>query len=425
MRTVLLMILAMLVPWSVTHADVGPTFDFKVYVLDPEQTDDVDVYGTFSAKDGQYGGIELAFYRDRGTYAIRAIDDMSDVAELPKEEMRRHEEDGIDFILRLFISPTQTSDGSAYLSGVAMLMENTSVSGPPLYRISEEPFSGVLAIAADTVLTFTAKSSGRQIKLGLGVNVRGARSATSGGDDGRFTMLFSLFNEDARRFEVENEPCDLPFLTESKSDGDGCTHRHMFRLENGDSLLYLMTYRFDDVSELDGGLVQITLTMERWFFVNPKRYFTGEVPEGGGGRTYGTGYRETKTTMSIDGKKRRVEAHIDKGTVVKFKWENVELTKSDIVKNWNDVVAILTQAEGHQFLYRPPRVDHLDEDSQAGLTHGLLGSPVNYTGSKVKSTTYSKTFTVEPRQDVEIDIPLGRGSLLPFKAREVVKMKWR
>jgi hypothetical protein len=236
-------------------------------------------------------------------------------------------------------------------------------------------------------------------------------------------MSFSLFNEDDGRFEIEGEPCELEVIPSRQPDDPSCTHRRMFRLANEDSLLYLMTYHLDDVSQLDGGLIQITLTVERWFFVNPKRYFTAEVPEGVEGKTYGSGYRETRSTITIDGKKRRIEAEIDNGTVVGFKWDNILLTKSDIVRNWNDVVAILTQVED-QFLYRPPRLEGRSEPSHASLAQGLIKSPANYTGSKVTSTTYTKSFTLEPRQDAEIDIPLGRKSLLPFSAREVVRMSW-
>lgn len=423
MHKLLVLISVLFIPYFSVRAETPPTVNFQVFVSGQHEKQGAEIYGSFSTKEGQYGGLEIVFFRELGTYSVRAITDIGSYAARSNEKNSHYDTGYIDVILDIFVMPVLTKNGDIHISGSYRIFENTASGDEPLYGISEDLLTGVVANGGDTVLTFYSKPSGKKINLKLVAETSDQSHLAADSGNLLFDALFSLYNEDDNRFEIENQPCKMWF-NESKDQSDArCFQRHIFHLDNEDSLLYLVVFNLENAYRRNDGMVQLKLNVDRWFFLNPEKFFTEQSPSGVKGATFGEGERSLETTISIDGKKRRVEAKIKEGTVVGFKWDSDRFSKADIIANWNDVVSILTQIEKSRYIYRPPQGGLEKGVPHFGRTKDLIGSPINYTGSSVTSTKYSKTVMVSPAQELIIEIPISKGSLLPFRAHETIIMR--
>lgn len=420
MHKLLVLISVLFIPCFSVRAETASTVDFRIFVSGQQEQQGAEIYGSFSAKEGQYGGLEIVFFRELGKYSVRAITDIGSYAARSNEKNSHYGADYVDVILNIFVRPVLTKNGDIQISGSYRMFENTTSGDEPLYGISEDLFTGVVANGGDTVLAFYSKPSGREINLKLVAETRDQAHLAADSGSIVFDALFSLYNEDDNRFEIEDEPCNLWFNESDDQSETRCFHRHMFHLGNGDSLLYLVVFNLETAYRRNDGMVQLELIVDRWFFLNPEKFFTDQSPSGVKGATFGEGNRSLETTISIDGKKRRVEAEIEEGTVVGFKWDSDRFSKADIIANWNDVVSILTQIEKGRHIYRPPQGGLEKGASHFGRTKDLIGSPINYTGSSVTSAKYSKAIMVSPVQELIVEIPITKGNLLPFKAHETI-----
>ena len=423
MKILSINLVVLIVLFSMAFPKNKDVVDFQVFIMGQSKEYDTEIYGTFNAEDGQFGGIEMRFYKDPGTFAWHAVNDVAALAKSYTGVEPKNSQGNLAAILMLFVSPELTHSGDIHLNGSSRLFDNTSKSDAPAFNIKEQHFDCTIPDGGDTVLSFYLVSQGRDVKIKLTAALRNTRPRTIKLEDIQFNTLFSLVNDDAERPEIRDEPCLLQFTNAAHKDIRRCKYQKTFDLQQNKKLLYMVTVGLDKAVIHDDGRIDLNLVIERWFFVNPKKYFDEQTSKDTAGATYSKGKNEIKTSISIDGKKRRVEAEIDNGTVVRFKLDNINFLDVDIVRNWKEIVAILTQVENGRYYYHPPKVESFI-DSTAGIETGMFESPTNLTGSMVTSTTYSRAFTLKPLQDVEISILLGDKSLLPFKAHEIIKLQW-
>jgi hypothetical protein len=420
MQKLLISISVLFISCFSVRAETPSTVNLQVFVSGQHEKQGAEIYGSFSTKEGQYGGLEIVFFRELGKYSVRPITDMGSYVARSNEKNSHYDTDYIDAILNIFVMPVLIKDGDIHISGSYRIFENTASGDEPLYGISEDLFTGVVANGGDTVLAFYSKPSGKKINLKLVAETSDQSHLAADSGDILFDALFSLYNEDNNRFEIENEPCKLWFNDSNDQSDARCLKKHIFHLDNGDSLLYMVVFNLEKAYRRNDGMVQMELIVDRWFFLNPEKFFTDHSPSGAKGATFGEGHRSLETTISIDGKKRRVEAEIKEGTVIGFKWDGDRFSNVDIIANWNDIVSILTQIEKGKYIYRPPQGGLEKGASHFGRTKDLIGSPINYTGSSVTSTKYKKEIMVSPVQELIIEIPISKGSLLPFRAHETI-----
>ena len=418
----LILITALMIFLSTAISAEREIFDIQVSVDDPGNDDDALVYGVFSAEEGGYGGMELIFYKDIYSYSIRAIENVSDFAMDPKRNIRTKEEN-ILMIVDIFLKPERTNEDNIQLDGYMKTMLNTSKKGEPLFRLSNEPLEFVVPVNVDKNLMIDPGEPGRLIKLNLNVQSGQKKTRKVVQSNIDYGALYSLYNKDKSRFETTDEPCRLSFMPSAKADEMLCSHDRMFYLDDGDSLLYMVTYNLEDADQNDDGSVNLSFAVKRYYFLNPQRYF--EMADNGVENRnidYGGDERSIDCTKAINGKKRHVKAEINNGTVTFFQWDNIKFTDRDIVKNWDDIVAILRKIETTgEYSYLPPR-SSIDDSGSDRTVAGFLNSPANYTGDKIVTTGYSKSITIQPWETAEIEIPFTRDNLLPFDGYEIIKL---
>ncbi|MFH2036464.1 MAG: energy transducer TonB, partial [Candidatus Zixiibacteriota bacterium] len=136
---------------------------------------------------------------------------------------------------------------------------------------------------------------------------------------------------------------------------------------------------------------------------------------------YCEGNRQIDQRVTISGKSRQIKAEIDNGEVIRFQWDNIKLTDADVNKNWDDIVSILKIIDENKYDYIPPEVSEQNSQNTTTNINGLLNSPENYTGDKIKTTSFSKAINIVPGEKTELDIPF-KDCPLPFSAREYISL---
>jgi TonB family protein len=396
-------------------------FGFNVYVLDGLD-DDLEIYGRFSAAEGEYGGMELVFFGEKYSYSIRALEKIDDMTETMDAESLTFGSTPVLMVIHLFVKPILDKDNKIRLTGIMKKMYNTRKTGEPLFQYDEEKldftlFSGeaklfsVKPLIADKTINFKLEAEARK-----SVELYGDNEGLS------FDMVYSLYDVDHSRFAIEKDICRLNL---DKSGNEGrtvCNAKKLFYLNNGDSLLYLTVYSIKNYRRSEDGAMNVNFHIKRHFYLNPSSFYREyEGEEELSGDNYGTGQRTIDRSVKIDGEKCRVKAEISDGVVSGFQWNNIKLTKLDIVLNWTDIVAILKQIESTgDYSYKKPVIDYPITEHKSDLDEGMLSSPANYTGQKIRTAAYSKSLTVMAGEKAEIEIPFTDNSLLPFNAKEII-----
>jgi hypothetical protein len=198
----------------------------------------------------------------------------------------------------------------------------------------------------------------------------------------------------------------------------------MYYLDDGDSLLYFVDYSVDAGKQRDDGTIDFTVAVKRFFFKNPASFFTTEADSSLGSDGFGEGHRSVDCVLSVKGDDRHVRAEIDDGTVTYFRWDNIHMTRSDIIRNWEEIVKVLKKVETTgDYAYRQPVLNGAGDTAPTAGSRGFLAGHENYTGDKVATTTYSKSISIKRREDAEIQIPFIGGHQLPFKGYETIRLK--
>lgn len=421
MKQITLCIMLMLPVLSVSAAE-QEKYDFKLSVVEEADGGDVEIYTPFSITEGEYGGAEIIFYYDKYSYSIRAIENVRDMVSMIKDEDIRFRSSNIMMVIKLFMTPTMTESNDIRLTGVMKVMNNTRRSGEPLYKYSEEELDFTIPDNGEKLIKHESESSGRSVQLLLSVKSPELKRYIVEKKDITFLASYSLFNESENRYEIKDEICDLSFKKDLKKDKIICRHSKTFAMPKGDSLLYMVIYRIDNAGVYEDGSVNLTFTAERNYFLNPKVYYQELARVDDKNADYGGGRRSIESTTKIDGKAHKVEAEIEDGTVIFFKWDNIILDNQDIVRNWHDIVTILNNIDDGEYAYKPPRIESFDSTKEPKLKDGILKTPGNYTGDKITSTAYSRSITVDYGEKIEIEIPFTKESALPFKAKETITL---
>ncbi len=423
MKKVILLFALISFSLSATYAAENKVFDFEVYVLD-QPDDDVEVYGRFTANEGKFGGIELIFYKSKYSYSIRSIEDIEDYAMTPNNESRKTESDNIRAIIQMFVKPALDFEGKIRLKGKLKHMYNMQKSGEPLYKIIEEPLDFTLPENGRRNFVIEPEVGSDEIRFAIIGNYRKKiMSDFSRPTGAKFNIFYSLFNSETNRYDIENDVCNINYLPSEKGNNLVCTHSRMFQLEDNDSLLYIVEYNLENVTKDKNGLLELSINVERNYIVNPIRYYEDPEDSSPDDRHYGTGTRTIETTKSIDGKSHKIKARIEDGRITEFTWDNIRLTAGDIIQNWRDIVTILRQIETTgNYKYKRPRINSTEDSSKSSQIYGLLNTPSNFTGDKVKRTAYSKTIRFLPNEKIEINIPFSKKDPIPFEAYEIIKL---
>jgi TonB family protein len=327
-------------------------------------------------------------------------------------------------IVNLYVKPELTGDNKIRLKGKLKKMFNTKRSGEPLFKMSEEKLDFKIENNGEKIFTIEPESGGEKIRFKLTGNSKNGKFQYTNNGIIAYKALYSLYNEETNKYDIDNDTCFLSFIPGGNKDEMICSHRKVYRLKNGDSLLYMVVYNIDDAVSGKNGSVDITISVNRHFFLNPTKYYVDKPDKVGSARIYGTGRRTIDIEKAINGKPRHIKAEIMDGQVVSFKWDNILFTNQDILKNWNDIVSILQSIETTgDYMYRPPDIDTYESVSGHQPNLDLLNSPANYTGEKVVITTYKKAISVQSGRNVAIEIPFGDNSLLPFDAHEIITLR--
>ncbi|MFH2035950.1 MAG: hypothetical protein ABIJ45_06065, partial [Candidatus Zixiibacteriota bacterium] len=264
MKKILIIISLLLLGSTIVGAFDNPDFNIKIYVIEEDNDNDIDVYGQFATEEGKYGGIELIYYRDTYSYSIKSIDNIEDLLmdlENPDIDMGSN----IDMVIRVFLKPVLTENGMIHLTGRLQKMINTKSSGDPSFTVENEKIDLTLPNNGTRLFEIKSPQSDRTHKFELEVNSLMTKEYSSYSDDFSLNASYSLYNESDQRFEVEDDVCTLKPLKKIKDNDLLCSHYKTFRLLDGDSLLYLVTYNVENINERSDGSYDLTVLVNRHY----------------------------------------------------------------------------------------------------------------------------------------------------------------
>jgi hypothetical protein len=396
-------------------------YEFRISVNEPTK-DDIDIYGKFTAEEGKFGGIEIAFYGSKYSYSLREIEDPREIDESAGSTNFTGYPENVRTVVKLFVKPTLGSSNKIVLSSKMITMKNKNKGGKPEFEISRLSFTREVSDHGETYFTVPTEPGKEAIMLKLETIIIKRLFKDISLDTLSFDARYCLYDRTNDRYDVKDEKCRLYYNDPASDAKPGCTHHKTYHLKNGDSLLYMVQYRIEDVEFDNGRPAGITLNVKRYYIMNPINYYSnlGDIDDTD---TANVGpYRTIDIEKSINGKKREVHAIIDKGRIVEFRMDDIELLDKDIIANWDDVVTILRQIETTgKYKYLPPLIEspfvkYEDDANQSSL----LNDPDNYTGDFVKMSAFSKKIAFDSSQEIKIEIQYGEDNYLPFSASESI-----
>ena len=396
----------------------------KVRMLnEPGHDDEVEVYGSFSAREGEYGGMEIAFYEEAFniSYSLRELSDIGDLAESLAPDGSRIGAGDIALAVNLFLKPHLSENGNIRLTGIKRTINKNDAGNG--FLVNEEPLDILVANRGKEVITVDCDLFDDLLQLELTAELREPPKPHGRGDEFTLRAYYSLYNEDDQVYLCRDDTCCLAFTPGARFDNPVCGHQTMVYEDNGDSLLYLVRYNIEDIYRRDGGTVDITLAVDRHYILNPVSFFTLPDEPTGEPEISSPGTREIDRKTTINGKSRKVYAEIDDDRVKRFRLDNIDFLARDIIANWDEIVSILKTIEttgNHK--YRKPRLPKLDRIAGQGAARSIFNNPDNFAGDRISSTSFSKTITVYPRDNIEIEIPFGKNTPFSFRAREYISL---
>lgn len=255
---------------SLPASATGKTeFDFNVYVLDDSKDSDVDVYGVFTAAEGEYGGIELVFYDEGYNFSIKAIDDIQDLASKLKSDNIVMGSNKVFLLIHLFLKPTLTKNKEIQINGIMKKMANVRKSGEPLFEYSEEELDFALANNGEKLFEVASAIPDKNIRLKLSVQSTGMPIKTIDKDDITFETEYSLYNVSDSRYEINDEKCKLKLVMDGKDKKWYCSHQKIFDYQRNDSILYSIYYDIPDYEIDSQGMLTLVFNVSRTYAINP------------------------------------------------------------------------------------------------------------------------------------------------------------
>jgi hypothetical protein len=250
-------------------------YEIEVQVVTKENQEDRVSSGTIVVKDGQAAMVNVVLFAN-GSYRISSSQSWAGVSESSDRSGTVIFESELAALVDLSLSPSRADDGGIRIEGTMETMRRAMASGKPRYEIVTDAIDSVLEGAViDKGSVRAANSLDLLVKMPNGdtrLRVTAHRKhevperPTKGSGKVRpvtFETEYSLYNEDARKFEEPGQKCAVFYRGQGSERDKCCMWYDYFPRPEGDSLLYFIEYWVRDLRWIDDDSFSVRVEVMR------------------------------------------------------------------------------------------------------------------------------------------------------------------
>ncbi|HVP36736.1 MAG TPA: hypothetical protein VMT04_07045 [Terriglobales bacterium] len=248
-------------------------YHFKVsaYVLEDSQKT-VFGSGSFTIEENKYGKISFTFFK--GLEQINIL--TSGEAQFPATRLLRENEPPLSpgkiFLSSDLYLKASTAEGkSIQIKGILAQLTQAESKGSPLFEYSERELDFVLPEKGTMNLLIGKDKSGKQVFLDISVQTKGelVNKQEEITHHVTFNTEYYLFNQDSKKDELENKGCILGLDVGAETGKVTCSNNKVYKIEGGDSILYLSAYEIKNPTFIDTDKIKFQLEVTHIYAINP------------------------------------------------------------------------------------------------------------------------------------------------------------
>jgi hypothetical protein len=262
-------------------------YEIEVQVVPMENQDNIVGSGKMIVKEGESASVNVMLFAG-GSYRIGSAQSSAGVSRSADRGGTVTFEDELAAVVDLTLMPSPYGDNGYRIEGTMETMRRVEESGKPRYEIAADPidllFYGTRTekgkVASTRCNDLVVKTPRGERYLRILVNRIGGEPDQSADTTGwarpvTFETEYSLYNEDARRFEEAGKTCSFTcdgrrtVLAKSR-----CRWYDYFPLPDGDSLLYYTEYWVGDIQWIDDDRFSVRVQVMRAYSTNTNSFDT-------------------------------------------------------------------------------------------------------------------------------------------------------
>lgn len=272
--------------------------------------------GGFVVEEDQYGRVSLTFPDNVDKFSIISYGTkQGPVTRMLGEENRpSSKNDKIALMSDIYLKPSITANAELRLRGamISMLRGANTL----LYEYSEEKLDFVLEKGAHHLMKLHFPSPDRDIYLDI--------TAKSSSDltyqpkktiYATLTTRYSLYNQDARKFEMQESEAELGFAGDDETASGSTSNWKMFDLPGGDSLLFISSFEMGNPRWESDGSLTFDMDLIHIYSLNPE--ITSTFPDDINGERTTIVTSSKKITVS-PGEETEIEIPASKNSLLPF-----------------------------------------------------------------------------------------------------------
>jgi hypothetical protein len=246
-------------------------FRVSTYLMQEDEKGLPACQGGFTVPQNRYGRVSITYYNDGKRIGITAAGDVQGpVTRLISERGPRVTAGEILFAADLYLKGSPAPGKSIHVKGVMTEMSRAEAEGSPLFEYSERKLDFVLPSNGKNTILISDEYDGKQIYLDITVGTDAEMiNKEKMTHHVSFDTEYYLYNQDAKRYELEGKDCVLGMDLDTSGEETTCFWEKIYALSGGDSLLYMVVCAIRNPRFRGSEKIKFELEISHIYALNP------------------------------------------------------------------------------------------------------------------------------------------------------------